>query len=152
MDFVWSELGISMRLVVAALLAGLIGWERERGGHQAGLRTHILVGLGAALFTLVPAFQGQVSDYSNVVKGVAAGIGFLGGGAILKDVQKQSVEGLTTAASIWLTAAVGLASAAGMYLAAVASTVIALIVLWPMQKVESPSERDAKFEGSKDAP
>jgi putative Mg2+ transporter-C (MgtC) family protein len=136
MDVVWAELEWVVRLFVAGLLAGVIGWERAHGGHQAGLRTHILVGLGSALFTLVPVVQGATPDYSNIVKGVAAGIGFLGGGAILKDVQRQSVEGLTTAASIWLTAAVGMAAAAGMHLIATAAALLGLFVLRPLRKIE----------------
>jgi putative Mg2+ transporter-C (MgtC) family protein len=153
MDAVWSELGIGdissatiiplvLRLSAAAFLAGLIGWERERGGHNAGLRTHIIVGLGAALFTIVPLLYPGTDrpDLANIVKGLAAGIGFIGGGTILKDVERQSVEGLTTAAAVWLTAAVGLAAAAGMYLAASLATLVALIVLRPLRAVEAEND------------
>jgi putative Mg2+ transporter-C (MgtC) family protein len=147
MEIVWSELGVNntdpatvvallMRLLAAGVLSGLVGWERERGGHAAGLRTHILVGLGSALFTVAALFSGQGTDMGNVVKGVAAGVGFLGGGTILKDVERQSVEGLTTAAAIWLTAAVGLTAAAGMYLTATVTALIALFVLRPLRKIE----------------
>lgn len=153
MDVVWSELAwesdhyrtsivLMLRLLAAGTLAGLIGWERERGGHQAGLRTHMLVGIGSAMFTVVPVLLGgDALDLANVVKGVAAGVGFLGGGTILKDVERQSVEGLTTAAAIWLVAAIGLAAGAGMYLAATIGTVIALIVLRPLRRVEPGRNR-----------
>src|SRR5688572_491398 len=105
MDIIWSELGsfdvgtfipLVMRLATAAVLAGLIGWEREHGGRNAGLRTHIIVGLGSALFAIVPILYPGIDkpDLANIVKGVAAGIGFIGGGTILKHVERQSVEGL----------------------------------------------------------
>ncbi len=151
MDALWDELGTfdsaiivpaTLRLIVASILAALIGWERERGGHSAGLRTHILVGLGSALFSVVPVLSSDQPDLAAVVKGVAAGVGFLGGGAILKDVERQSVEGLTTAASIWLTAAVGLAAAAGMYTGAFIATFIALFVLRPLGKVAHEINQD----------
>lgn len=153
METVASELGlngfeqataikVAIRLVIASALAGAIGWDRERRGREAGMRTHMLVGLGAALFTMIPVFFSEQTDLGNVVKGVAAGIGFLGAGTIIKDVQKQSVEGLTTAASIWFTAAVGLAVAAGMYLPAVIATILALLVLMPLRKVEPRRPND----------
>jgi putative Mg2+ transporter-C (MgtC) family protein len=154
MDTVWSELGWEtfdaasyirtvMRLVAAGILAGVIGWERKRRGREAGMRTHMLVGLGAAMFTIVPVTLSPDMDFGNIVKGVAAGIGFLGAGTILKDVEHQNVEGLTTAASIWFAAAIGLATGAGMYFAATVGTIIALIVLMPMRKVEPPPAADS---------
>jgi putative Mg2+ transporter-C (MgtC) family protein len=146
MDAFWAEWAsltdlskaapILMRLTVTALFGGWIGWERERGGHTAGLRTHMLVGLGAAVFTLIAVLPVDEPDLANIIKGVAAGVGFLGGGAILKNVQGQAVEGLTTAAAIWITAAIGVAAGAGMYLTAFVATVIALLVLRPLRAVE----------------
>ena len=148
MDALWSELArctdlsnavlVLMRLTVAAVFAGLIGWERERGSHTAGFRTHILVGVGSALFALVAVLPAEQPDLANIVKGVAAGVGFLGGGAILKHVEHQAVEGLTTAAGMWITAAIGVAAAAGMYLPAFVATLITLFVLRPLRVVEQP--------------
>jgi putative Mg2+ transporter-C (MgtC) family protein len=128
---------VIVRLAIAALLSGVIGWERGRRGHVAGLRTHMLVGLGAAMFTFVPTLyaNGQ-TDLAQVVKGVAAGIGFLGAGTILKNQEKQQIEGLTTAASIWLTAAVGMAVGAGFHFAAALSVVLAWMVLVPVKRIE----------------
>src|SRR5688572_29687706 len=127
---------VAVRLVMAALLSSVIGWERGRRGHVAGLRTHILVGLGAAVFTFVPTlYAGGKTDLAQVVKGVAAGIGFLGAGTILKIQEKQQIEGLTTAASIWLTAAVGMAVGAGFHFAAGLAVVLAWIVLTPIKRL-----------------
>jgi putative Mg2+ transporter-C (MgtC) family protein len=103
---------IVVRLVLASVLGGLLGYERERHGKAAGLRTHMLVALGAALFVLVALDAGAApADLTRVIQGIATGIGFVGGGAILKSPQVGAVRGLTTAASVWLTAAVGIAVA-----------------------------------------
>ena len=103
---------IVVRLLVALLLGGLLGYERESVGASAGLRTHMLVSLGAALFVLIPLQAGmQIQDLSRVMQGVTAGIGFLGAGAILKQKEEHDIKGLTTAASVWLTAAIGIAAA-----------------------------------------
>ncbi len=121
---------ILLRLGIAALLGGLLGLERERSGHAAGIRTHMLVSMGAALFVLVPLQSGVVpTDISRVVQGIVAGVGFLGAGAILKDSSSPHVRGLTTAAGIWLTAAIGMAAGLGRETTAVLSTVLALVVL-----------------------
>jgi putative Mg2+ transporter-C (MgtC) family protein len=105
---------VVLRILVAALLGALLGWERERARKAAGLRTHMLVALGAALFVLFPAEAGMhLADLSRVIQGVATGIGFIGAGTILKRAEAEHVEGLTTAASIWLTAAIGMAVGAG---------------------------------------
>jgi putative Mg2+ transporter-C (MgtC) family protein len=107
-------LRVATRLAEAALLGGVIGFEREVTGKAAGLRTHILVALGAAIFVVAPLESGMtVRDVATVVQGVAAGIGFIGAGAILKlDAEKQ-IHGLTTAATIWFTASVGVAVGLG---------------------------------------
>jgi|SRR5436190_21155498 len=105
---------VVIRVLVAAALGALLGWERQRAGKTAGLRTHMLVALGAALFVLFPAEAGMtIGDLSRVIQGVATGIGFLGAGTILKRAESEHIEGLTTAASIWLTGAIGMAVGAG---------------------------------------
>ena len=105
---------VVVRICTAALLGGILGAERERAGKAAGLRTHMLVALGCALFVLFPAEAGMAqADLSRVIQGVATGIGFIGAGTILKRSDSGEVEGLTTAAGIWLTGAVGLAVGAG---------------------------------------
>ena len=121
---------IVLRLVIAAILGGVLGYERERQGKAAGVRTHMLVALGAALFVLVPQQAGvSGADMTRVIQGVVAGIGFLGAGAIIKGGAEESVKGLTTAAGIWLTAAIGIACGLGREATAVLSTLLALAVL-----------------------
>ena len=114
---------IVVRLSIAAVLGGLLGYEREKAGKAAGLRTHMLVAIGAALYVLVPQQAGvTVADMTRVLQGLVAGVGFLGAGAILKNAEEGQVEGLTTAASIWLTAAIGIAAGMGREASAVLST------------------------------
>jgi putative Mg2+ transporter-C (MgtC) family protein len=121
---------VSGRLVVSLVLGGMLGYERERAGKAAGLRTHILVALGATLFVLGPIEAGMsVADLSRVIQGIVAGIGFLGAGAILKLVEKGRVEGLTTAANIWFTAAIGTAVGSGHLWLPILGTTLALVVL-----------------------
>jgi putative Mg2+ transporter-C (MgtC) family protein len=101
---------VVLRLLLAALLGGLLGLQREQHGKEAGVRTHMLVALGAALFVLVPLEAGSgVADTSRVIQGVIAGVGFLCAGTILRITGEDQVRGLTTAAGIWLTAAIGIA-------------------------------------------
>lgn len=120
---------ITLRLVVAAVLGGLLGYEREMQGKAAGVRTHMLVAVGAALFVLVPQQAGaSLSDVSRVMQGLIAGVGFLGAGAIVLGNQQVSASGLTTAAGIWLTAAIGVAAGLGREATAVLATVIALSI------------------------
>ncbi|MCD9568455.1 putative Mg2+ transporter-C (MgtC) family protein [Pseudomonas sp. NFPP10] len=123
---------ITLRLLVAALLGGILGFEREHQGKAAGVRTHMLVAMGAALFVLVPSLSGAQADaMSRVLQGVIAGIGFLGAGTILKgreEDQGQHVKGLTTAAGLWMTAAIGVAAGMGREATAVLSTLLALMV------------------------
>ncbi|MBK7950476.1 MAG: MgtC/SapB family protein [Deltaproteobacteria bacterium] len=112
---------------MAAVLGGLLGLQRERARKSAGVRTHMLVAMGAALFVLVPQQGGMaLADMSRVVQGVIAGIGFLGAGAILKNQAEASIVGLTTAAGVWMTAAIGIACGLGRESTAVLSTVLAL--------------------------
>ena len=119
-----------VRLLTAALLGGVLGYEREHHGKAAGLRTHMLVAMGAALFVLVPQQAGMlIEDMSRVIQGVVAGIGFLCAGAIIKNRAEEDVHGLTTAASVWMTAAIGIACGLGREVTAVLSTMLALGVL-----------------------
>jgi putative Mg2+ transporter-C (MgtC) family protein len=121
-----------LRLLLAAALGAIIGYQRERAGKQAGLRTLVLVCVGAALFTIAST-QGfsAIADPSRVAAGIVVGIGFLGAGAILHR-EGGIVEGLTTAATIWAVAGIGLAAGAGMYIiSAVASALILVVLLLP---------------------
>jgi putative Mg2+ transporter-C (MgtC) family protein len=137
-----SNLNISdgellLRLGLTVALCGAIGLERETRGQVAGLRTHILVGLGAALFTLVSAYAfdagdpGVTVDPTRIAAQIVTGIGFLGAGAIIR--QGLSVRGLTTAATLWVVAAIGMAAGAGYYGAAVLATALVLVSLWPLR-------------------
>ena len=121
---------IAARVLTAALLGGLIGWERERKGRAAGLKTHILVSIGSALFVLAPLLADiDGGDVTRVMQGIVSGIGFLGAGAIIKMEKDERVEGLTTAAGIWMTAAIGMAAGMGQEMVAVITTVVALMVV-----------------------
>jgi putative Mg2+ transporter-C (MgtC) family protein len=122
-----------LRLAVAAALGGAVGVEREIREREAGIRTHLLVAVGAALFTLVGAyaFHGSNVDDSRVAAQVVTGIGFLGAGAIIRE--GLSVRGLTTAASLWVVAAAGMAAGAGYYWAAVVATALTVFALWPLR-------------------
>jgi len=120
-----------LRFLLAFALGAGIGFQRERAGKTAGVRTHILVGSGAALFTLVSiyGFSGAVVDISRVAAAVVVGVGFIGAGVIFRGRQEEEVAGLTTAATIWITAAIGLAAGAGMYLVSVIATAVTVGVL-----------------------
>lgn len=121
---------ITLRLLVAAALGGLLGYERELQGKSAGVRTHMLVAIGAALFVLIPQQAGASSaDLSRVLQGLIAGVGFLGAGAIIMGTKEVETRGLTTAASIWVTAAIGVAAGMGRESTAVLSALIALLIL-----------------------
>ena len=123
---------IVFKLLLAAILGGLLGFEREASGKAAGLRTHMLVAMGAAMFLAIAQLLGvSAQESSRVMQGVIAGIGFLGAGAILKSSKggEEDIKGLTTAAGIWFTAAIGVAVGVGEESAAIFCTVIALIVL-----------------------
>jgi len=126
-----SLLEMTLRFLLAVALGAGIGYQRERAGKTAGVRTHILVSSGAALFTLVSiyGFSGAAVDISRVAAGVVVGVGFLGAGVILRGQREEEVAGLTTAATIWITAAIGLAAGAGMYLVSVIVTAIIIGVL-----------------------
>jgi putative Mg2+ transporter-C (MgtC) family protein len=135
----WVE--VLIRVGLAAVLGGAIGLEREIREREAGLRTHMLVSVGAALFTLVSAYawtdfrfstpEGVVFDPTRIAAQVVSGIGFLGAGAIIR--QGLSVRGLTTAATLWVVAAIGMAAGVGYYEAAVLTTALVLFSLWPLR-------------------
>lgn len=127
---------ITIRLLMAALLGGILGFEREQKGKAAGIKTHMLVAIGSALFVLIP-LQAGISDaeMSRVMQGIITGIGFLGAGAILKGHDEKDLKGLTTAAGIWVTAAIGVAAGLGRESLAILCTFLALLVLLTMPKV-----------------
>lgn len=124
---------VLLRLAIAVLVGGLIGWEREVSGKAGGLRTHMLVSLGAALFILVPLQMGATEDaVSRGIQGIATGVGFLGAGEIVhRSVTsgKLKVKGLTSAASIWVTAAVGVMAGCGLWQTSVLATLMTLFIL-----------------------
>ncbi|VVP07982.1 MgtC/SapB family protein [Pseudomonas fluorescens] len=136
---------VTVRLLTAAVLGGILGFEREHKGKAAGVRTHMLVAIGAALFVLVPQMSGSQADaMSRVLQGVIAGIGFLCAGTILKNEEGDEghVKGLTTAAGLWLTAAIGVSAGLGREATAVLSTLLALLVLSVMPRVVKRFEKD----------
>src|SRR5262249_18323906 len=122
---------VLVRLTVAAVLGGILGYERERSGKVAGLRTHMLVSLGSALFIVIPLEAGvSKADLSRVLQGLVAGIGFLGAGAIVRGGGDDShIHGLTTAGGVWLTAGIGVAAGMGRLATAMLITVLALAIL-----------------------
>lgn len=141
-----SALQLAIRLTVAGLLGALLGWEREVAGKAAGLRTHILVSIGAAGFVAVPLQADFASsDVSRVLQGLITGIGFLGAGCILKANDEGQVKGLTTAAGIWLTAGVGVAAGLGRELSAILLGVFGWFTLSFLlrleRKISSPPTR-----------
>ena len=133
---------ITLRLLIAAILGGILGFEREQKGKAAGLRTHMLVALGSALFVLIPQQAGaSVADITRVLQGLVAGVGFLGAGAIIKGNDEVDTKGLTTAAGLWLTAAIGVAAGLGRESTAVLSTLIALVILYTIPKMVGRFEK-----------
>jgi putative Mg2+ transporter-C (MgtC) family protein len=142
LDAIGPDLDIAVRLVIAAVLGALIGLEREIHDHPAGMRTHLLVSLGSAGFTVLsiegfPAPPGSdpmtAADPARIAAQIVSGIGFLGAGAILKE--GATIRGLTTAANLWAVAAVGMAAGAGAWLVAVVAGALILFSLWPLRIV-----------------
>ncbi len=130
-----AQLDFSARLIIAAVLGALIGAEREIHGHPAGIRTHMLVALGAGIFTVLSIHgfgqaPGAGIDPTRIAAQIVSGIGFLGAGAILKD--GIVIRGLTTAASLWATAAVGMAAGAGEYVIGLVAAAVIIVSLWPI--------------------
>lgn len=157
----WQE--ILFRLFLASVFGALIGLERERKDWTAGMRTHMMVCLGAALIMLVSSYgffevlgtANVVLDPSRVAAQVVSGIGFIGAGTILF-LNQGKIRGLTTASGLWTVAAIGLATGGGMYFAAGAATVLALIILWALQPLENRikrrfKQRTLRIEAFKDA-
>lgn len=135
------------RMGEALVLGAAIGWDRERREAEAGLRTHMLVALGAAMFVLVPMQSGMNSEQvSRVVQGLVSGIGFLGAGAVLKDTGEGRIHGLTTAASIWATAAVGVAAGLGQTGTAILATLFILLVLVWLRRLGRSIQREKETE------
>ena len=121
---------ITVRVVLAAVLGGILGLDRERKGRSAGVRTHMLVAVGAALFVLGPLQSGmEIGDLSRVLQGIVQGVGFLGAGAIMVRSAQHQIEGLTTAANIWATAGIGVMAGLGLEATAVLSAFVVLIIL-----------------------
>jgi putative Mg2+ transporter-C (MgtC) family protein len=127
-----NDLSIIVRLVLAAILGALIGLEREVHSHPAGMRTHLLVSVGSAAFTIlsIEAFDAPGADPARIAAQIVSGIGFLGAGAILKE--GATIRGLTTAASLWAVAAVGMAAGAGAWAVAVTGVILVILSLWPL--------------------
>ena len=125
------ELEMILRLLLATALGAAIGYQRERAGKVAGLRTHTLICVGAALFTIASLYGfGAATDPARVAAGVVVGIGFLGGGVIIRRAEEGIVAGLTTAATIWAVAGIGLVAGSGLYLVSAVTTAIILIILF----------------------
>lgn len=147
MDIIWQELlgglddrarvaRVAVRLVAAMLLGAVVGAERERAGQWAGLRTHMLVALGAALLVAIPAVdRTDNEDVGRVIQGIATGIGFIGAGSVLKLRDREQIKGLTTAAAVWVTAAVGIAAGLGFVGIAALSVLLAWVTLTVVGRV-----------------
>lgn len=156
MEIIWNELTyglpnatqlahVVIRLLAATVLGGIVGFQRERVGKAAGLRTHILVASGSALFVLAATGSGMSSEgLSRVVQGLATGIGFIGAGAILKLSETREIQGLTTAAGLWMTAAIGVSVGLGGLGLALLSTALTWIVLASMGRIELRLEKRQK--------
>lgn len=158
MEILWSELVSGLptaeqlahaivRLIAAMILGAIVGFEREQAGKAAGLRTHILVALGTTLFVLASSGSGMSSDgVSRVVQGLATGIGFIGAGAILKLSATREIQGLTTAAGIWMTAAIGVTVGLGGLGLAILGTILTVIVLASISLFENRLEKMRSIE------
>jgi putative Mg2+ transporter-C (MgtC) family protein len=127
----WNDL---LSIILAVVFGAVIGAEREFSGKAAGLRTNVLICLGAAVFTILSASMGNQESLTRIAAGVVTGVGFLGAGAIIQD--RGGVHGLTTAATIWLVASVGMACGARFYKLALITTIAAIIVLTDLSKVD----------------
>jgi putative Mg2+ transporter-C (MgtC) family protein len=156
MDIFWEELTSGLpdarqlvhaiiRLIAATLLGAIVGIQRERAGKPAGLRTHILVSLGTAVFILACSGVGMSSDgLSRVIQGIVTGIGFIGAGSILKLNEERDIQGLTTAAGVWMTAAIGVAVGLGSLGVALLSTFFTLLILALAGPFEVRAEKGRK--------
>lgn len=152
MEAVWEELvaglpdvrsltHVLIRLLAATVLGAIIGVQRERAGKPAGLRTHMLVTTGTAVFVLACSGVGMGHDaLSRVIQGIITGIGFIGAGSILKLDRERDIQGLTSAAGVWMTAAVGVAVGLGSLGVAILSTIFALVILSFAKRFEPPND------------
>lgn len=149
MEVLWQELTagladfgqlgrVLLRVIAATLLGAIVGFEREKAGKPAGFRTHILVSLGTAIVVLSCAGGGMdMAGLSRVIQGIVTGIGFIGAGSILKISEQRDIQGLTTAAGLWMTAAIGVACGLGTIGLALIATAMTLIVLWVLRVMEA---------------
>jgi putative Mg2+ transporter-C (MgtC) family protein len=149
MEVLWQELTaglddfgqlerVLLRLISAVLLGALVGFEREKAGKPAGLRTHILVCLGTAIVVLAcTGARMNMDGLSRVIQGIVTGIGFIGAGSILKLDQERDIQGLTTAAGLWMTAAIGISCGLGTLGLALIATVLTLTVLGVVRVLEA---------------
>ena len=152
MEIFWEELASGLpdsrqlvrvisRMIAATLLGAIVGIQREKAGKPAGLRTHMLVCLGTAVFVLACSGVGMSLDaVSRVIQGIVTGIGFIGAGSILKLNEERDIQGLTTAAGVWMTAAIGVAVGLGSLGVALLSTVFTLIILALAGRLDIPRE------------
>jgi putative Mg2+ transporter-C (MgtC) family protein len=156
METIWAELtrGIAsgeklgvvlLRLTAAVVLGAVIGYERERSGKAAGMRTHILVMLGTCLL-VVSSFEMSWDGTSHIIQGIITGIGFLGAGTILKTTDLHHIKGLTTAASIWMAAAIGVSIGVGALGIALIGTVLTLIVLTVLKRLDDRIDATRRLE------
>ncbi|MCC6934681.1 MAG: MgtC/SapB family protein [Candidatus Yanofskybacteria bacterium] len=147
-----ADLNILIRLVAATVLGGVIGYERERSGKIAGLRTHTLVALGSALFTAIsfllyrelPSINGVIGYDYHLIANIIVGIGFIGAGAIMRNGDR--VSGTTTAASLWVVAAIGMASGLGFFKEAAATTILAYLVLTALWALEQRMRKSVHYQ------
>ncbi|HEY7132358.1 MAG TPA: MgtC/SapB family protein [Candidatus Limnocylindrales bacterium] len=144
------QLNVALRLLIAAAFGALVGIEREIHGHSAGFRTHTLVAVGSAMFTVLsiygfPSSPANPVDPTRIAAQIVTGIGFLGAGAILK--AGPTVHGLTTAASLWSVAAIGMAAGAGAWIVAGVGTGIVVFTLWPLNLIAKWLDRQARRPG-----
>jgi len=130
-----QELEVCIRILVAAILSAVIGFERETKERPAGLRTHILVGIGSALFTVISLFAFTQNEHARVAAQIVTGIGFMGAGIIFQD-RKNRTHGLTTAAGIWAVSAIGMACGSNLYVIATVTTLLIVFVLHFLGKLE----------------
>lgn len=156
MDLLWQELTLGLdstrlaaqmliRMVLAVLLGGLVGMQREQAGKPAGVRTHMLVSLGTAVVVLACAGMGMQYDaQSRVIQGIVTGIGFIGAGSILKLNEERDIQGLTTAAGLWMTAAIGIACGVGTLGIAIVAAVVTVILLALAGIIEARDDKKDK--------
>ena len=161
LDVLWQELTsglhdpkqlahVIIRLLAAAILGGIVGIQRQTTHKPAGLRTHMLVSTATAALVVAAASGGlSVEGWSRVIQGIITGIGFIGAGTILKISQEHAIKGLTTAASVWMTAAIGVTVGLGNLGIGIMLTLITLVILW-LSKIEPgvESERSKRFDHS----